>query len=207
MSPRAPRSSPLSAIVVAWGVLACSLAGAALTVSACSSDPVLSEARDKLGKETAGYPQGPFHRAGQPCLVCHQDKGEASDKPFTMAGTVFAQPARQVGVEGAEVRMTDADGTKYIAKTNCVGNFFVRPEEWTPRFPVLVEVAKNNSRRAMRSVIGRDGSCGGCHTNELPPLKDPFGTVGHVYLFGGDEPGSPNGAADCPVDPRSPGSP
>jgi hypothetical protein len=195
-----------SALALAWGALGVTALATAAAVTACSSDPVLSNARDALGKETAGYPQGPFHRAGQPCLVCHQDKGEASDKPFTVAGTVFAQPARQVGVEGAEVRLTDADGTKYIAKTNCAGNFFVTPSEWDPRFPVLVEVAKNNSRRSMRSAIGRDGSCGGCHTNELTP-KAPFSTVGHVYLFAADEPGSPNGAADCPVDPRTPLSP
>lgn len=182
-------------------------AGALLGVAlfACS-DPVLSDAVDAQGNETENIPEGPLHRAGQRCVVCHQEGGKASGAPFTLAGTVFAQPARQVGVDNAEVRLTDADGTKYTAKTNCVGNFFVKPGEWDPKFPVLVEVAKGNVRRSMRSPIGREPDCAFCHTTELPP-SDPLSKVGHIYLFATDEPGSPEGAADCEVDPKRPGSP
>ena len=170
------------------------------------ADPVLSDAVSALGNETSGIPKGEFHRAGQPCVTCHQEGGPASDVPFTVAGTVFAQPMREVGVENAEVRMTDSDGTKYTAKTNCVGNFFVKPDDWQPKFPILVEVAKNNVRQSMKSAIGREGSCGGCHTVDLEP-SDPLSQVGHIYLFGTDEPGSPEGAADCSVDPKRVGTP
>lgn len=178
---------------------------ALVAVVACT-DPVLDDAIDALGNETEGVEKGEYHRAGQPCVTCHQQGGPASDAPFTIAGTVFAQPKRQIGVEGVEVRMTDAEGTKYIAKTNCVGNFFVKSSEWDPRFPVLVEIAKNNVRRAMQSPIGRDPSCAGCHSFDIP-VADPTSQVPHIYLYSGDEPGSPEGAADCPVDPKRPGSP
>lgn len=188
-----------SLLLLATGALAAALA------SSCS-DPVLDDAVEAQGNETSGIPQGPYHRAGQRCVVCHQEGGPASNAPFVVAGTIFAQPARQVGVDGAEVRMTDADGTKFTAKTNCVGNFFVTPAEWQPKFPLLVEVAKGNLKRPMRTPIGREASCAGCHTPALP-VPNPEQQMGHVYLYATDEPGSPEGAADCPVDPRTPGSP
>lgn len=170
------------------------------------ADPVLSDAVDAQGAETSGISKGEFHRAGQPCVTCHQEGGPASSFPFTVAGTIFAQPKRQVGVEGVDVRMTDADGTTHTAKTNCVGNFMVTANQWSPKFPILVEVAKNNVRRSMRSAIGRDSSCAGCHASELQ-VADPLAQVGHIYLFAGDEPGQPEGAADCSVDPKRAGTP
>ncbi len=170
------------------------------------ADPVLSDAVDAQGAETSGVSKGEFHRAGQPCVTCHQEGGPASNFPFTVAGTVFAQPKRQVGVEGVEVRMTDAEQRTHIAKTNCVGNFMVTPDQWSPKFPILVEVAKKNIRRSMRSAIGHDSSCAGCHSSQLS-VADPLAEVGHIYLFGIDEPGSPEGANDCSVDPKRPGTP
>jgi mono/diheme cytochrome c family protein len=184
------------------------LLAAALCAAAASScsDPVLDDAVDAQGNETSGIAKGPFHRAGQRCIVCHQEGGPASGAPFVVAGTIFAQPARLVGVDRAEVRMTDADGTKFTAKTNCVGNFFVTAGEWQPKFPLLVEVAKGNLKRPMSSPIGREASCAGCHTSSLP-VPSPEAQLGHVYLFGSDEPGTPDGARDCAVDAVAPGSP
>ncbi len=184
---------------------AVALVSSAILAFSCS-DPVRDDAIDALGNETQNIPEGEHHRAGQACVVCHSEEGTASDSPFTIAGTIFAQPARQVGVDGAEIRMTDSDGTTHIAKSNCVGNFFVKPDEWQPRFPILIEVAKGSVRRRMKSPIGREPSCSGCHSFELVP-KDPLSDVGHIYLFSGDEPGSPEGSPDCPVDPRRPGTP
>jgi cytochrome c553 len=186
--------------------LVAALAVAAAAVTASCTDPVLDDIVDNQGNETKNIPQGPLHRAGQRCTACHQQNGEAADSPFTLAGTVFAQPKRQVGVEGAEVRLTDADGTKHITKTNCVGNFFVKAADWQPKFPILVEVAKGGVRRSMRSPIGRATDCAECHVLSIPPA-DPYSQVGHIYLFATDEVGSPEGAPDCPVDPLRPGSP
>ena len=187
-----------------------SLAVAAIAVVTGASflscaDPVLSDAVTALGAETSGIPKGAFHRAGQPCATCHQVGGPASGSPFSVAGTVFAQPLRQIGVENVEVRMIDAEKTTHIAKTNCVGNFMVTPAEWTPKFPILIEIGKGNVRRSMRSPVGRDASCAGCHSREIE-VGDPLAQVGHVYLFATDEPGSPEGTADCTVDPKRPGT-
>lgn len=177
---------------------------AAIAAASCT-DPVLDRIVEEQGNETEGISKDEFHRAGQRCTACHQEGGEASDSPFTLAGTVFAQPNRQVGVGDAEIRLTDADGTKHTAKTNCVGNFFVKASEWTPKFPVLVEVAKNGVRRSMRSPIGREADCAGCHRLALPPA-DPFSQIGHIYLYATDEPNAPNGDDKCPVDPVRPGT-
>lgn len=179
--------------------------GAATLLAASCTDPVLDQTVEEQGNETERIEKGEFHRVGQRCTACHQENGEASNSPFTLAGTIFASPTRQVGVGGAEVRMTDSDGTKHIAKTNCVGNFFVKPDEWVPRFPILVEVAKSGARRSMRSAIGRETDCAGCHRVETP-LPDPLSQLGHIYLFAADEPNQPNGDDLCPVDPVRPGT-
>jgi hypothetical protein len=165
-------------------------------IGACG-DPIHDGAVKQMGNETSGVPVGQYHRAGQACVVCHQDSGPAN-QVFTVAGTVFAQPNTLVGVDQAEVRMTDSAGTKYIAKTNCVGNFFVTPDQWNPQFPILVRVAKGGTARTMQTPIGREGSCGFCHHKQIYQ-EDQFTVMPHVYLFGGDEPGGPS--ADCPVNP------
>ena len=56
------------------------------------ADPVLSDEVNAQGAETSGVDKGEFHRAGQPCVTCHQEGGPASGFPFTVAGTIFAQP-------------------------------------------------------------------------------------------------------------------
>src|SRR6185295_5622930 len=92
----------------------------------------------------------------------------------------------------------DSNNTKYVATTNCVGNFFVTAEQWNPHFPILVRVTKSNLTMTMKSMIGREASCGQCHSTRVTP-DIANSTMPHVYLFGGDE---PTGAAkDCPVDP------
>ena len=182
------------------------MVGVGIASTLSCSDPEISGGAAALGKETSGIPKGEFHRAGQPCVVCHQDQGASSGHVFTIAGTIFAQPARMVGVDRAEVRMTDSEGTKFTAHTNCVGNFFVKPEEWQPHFPILVAIAKNNIVRQMQGPIGRDGSCAHCHANAVTP-DDPFSQTSHIYLFGADESGSPNGSVDCPANPIAAASP
>jgi hypothetical protein len=187
-----PRSSTLLVV-----------AAFALNLTSCT-DPVLDDDVDAQGNETEGIDQGQYHRAGQKCVVCHQENGEASDSPFTLAGTVFAQPKRQVGVANATIRLTDSDGSKFLSQTNCVGNFFIKAADWQPKFPILVEVFKNGTNRSMRSPIGREPDCAGCHV--VNPV-DPLAQMAHIYLYSGDEPGQINGDDSCPVDPVRPGSP
>jgi hypothetical protein len=172
----------------------------ALIVSAFGAcgDNLLDEQEDAQGNEVAGVPVGALHRAGQRCVTCHREGGTASDHPFALAGTIFAQPSRDVGVNGVDVLLTDSDGSKFIAHTNCVGNFFVKTTDWTPRYPIIVDIQKSGVRRSMQSPIGREADCAACHRIAV---SDPLSQMPHIYLFAGDEPGAPNGDPTCAVAP------
>lgn len=148
-----PHSSKFLALAIA-------LAG----MFSCSLDPVHDDAVEALGGEDPAYPEGQYHRAGQPCLVCHGAQGPADGSKFLLAGTVFAGPNKPIPVKDAEVRIVTADKTTRCFKTNCRGNFFVRPEQFSFfRFPILVNISKNGQTRIMQGHIGREGSCGSCH--------------------------------------------
>ncbi len=185
------------------------LALAGATAAACS-DPVQSSAISALGKEVTGVPIGEFHRAGQPCLVCHEPYGPASKAVYSVAGTVFAGgPTSLVGVAGAQVHMTDSNHTSYVATTNCVGNFVVKPTEWDPNnngsgpgFPLLVRVVKGQTTRTMKTLIGRDGSCAGCHAKTIAEDNQLI-AMPHVSIYGDDPTTWPAGVVDktCAVNP------
>ncbi len=194
MTRKKPPSSSRGARIAVLAIVA----AATLGWSTACTDPVLDQRIADQGNEIDGIDKGEFHRAGSRCVACHQESGEASGSPFSLAGTVFAQPLRDVGVGDVAILLTDADGTKYTAKTNCVGNFFVKPSEWAPKFPVLVAIEKNGVRRSMRSPVGRDADCAGCHKLEV---TDPLVEVDQVYLYNADEPNRPDGDPACPVDP------
>ncbi|HZU83977.1 MAG TPA: hypothetical protein VE987_13710 [Polyangiaceae bacterium] len=157
--------------IVASGLLA---AG-----GSCSFDPVHQNEVDALGGEQPSVPQGEFHRAGQPCVVCHGPEGPAKTQ-FVMAGTVFAAPDQLVGLPQAEVLLVDSLGSSPppgSVVTNCVGNFFITSDLWNPAFPVRVAVVSGQNGEQMIGHIGRDGSCADCH-------KDPRGldSAGHVFV-------------------------
>jgi hypothetical protein len=160
--------------------------------------PVHEAAVQALGPEQPGVPQGPYHRAGQPCTVCHSGQGPAHTV-FSLAGTVFSAPftassdAGAVGVDQATVGVVDDDGSEHSILTNCVGNFYVTPDAYSPAFPILVNVSKEGAGVVpMMGHIGREASCAECHT-------DPSGTTspGRVFL---PTPASANDAS-CPVSP------
>lgn len=166
------------------------------------SDPVHDAAVQALGPEVPGIPRGPYHRAGQPCTVCHSSAGPAQTV-FSLAGTVFSAatvPASQagpIGVDGASVGVLDDDGARTVITTNCVGNFFVSPDVFNPAFPILVNVSKAEAGVVtMKSHISRDSSCASCHS-------DPQSTTspGHVYL----PTPAPTINPACPVSPVAQG--
>jgi len=55
----------------------------------------------------------------------------------------------------------------------------------------------------MSGPIGRQTDCAFCHKQNV---GDPLSEVDHIYLFGTDEPGLPDGDPSCPVDPVVPGT-
>jgi hypothetical protein len=151
----------------------------ASTLVGCPS-PVSDDAIDKLGGECDGVGENEFHRAGQPCVLCH---GEylAVGPIMALGGTIFATPSQPVPVEGVRVTLTDANGVTMEKTTNCIGNFFFTAEEWTPAFPVHAEITcpipgtEDTRRLVMGTRVSRDGSCAGCHFG--PPAFDSPGWV------------------------------
>ncbi len=158
---------------LAW--LAIATSGSALfSLGAC--DPVQSDAVASLGDEAPGVKKGPTHRPGQPCIVCHD--GAIGDPPaFSVAGTVFVAEGDRTAANRATVALTDSTGKTYSTTTNTAGNFYVAPSEFTPNYPMKVAVTYGGVTVKMTSLIGRDGSCGGCHTDPAGPASP-----GHVYI-------------------------
>jgi len=159
--------------------------------SSCTIDPVHDAAVKALGDEEPDIPQGPYHRAGQPCLTCHGGQGPAETR-LAVAGTVYlgADDTKKKSAQGANralVRIKDANGSTKCFVTNCKGNFVVRPEDF-PRltFPLLTSIQKRegtvDQQRTMSSRIGREGSCASCH-------KPPFDVGNRRQLYDIDSPG------------------
>ncbi len=164
----------------------------------CTLDPVQDVAVEALGEEKGEANE--FHRAGQACGLCHQAGGRAKSD-FSVAGTVFVAPDSLVGVDGARIDLVDSKGSAppKPVRTNCVGNFFVPRDEWNPAFPIVVRVTRGGVSRTMRSQIGREASCAGCHKAQVP-LETPLENVPQIYVF---PPGTPPevSATTCSVDP------
>jgi hypothetical protein len=163
LSPIAPR------VVVLFAV--------ATFLAAGSCDPVHSDAVSALGGETPGVPQGPLHRPGQPCTLCH-DGAFGSPSAFSMAGTVFTGGNSLEPSVGATVTLESADGTTATATTNAAGNFYLTPDVYTPKYPVhMTSITLGSVSVTMHSHIGWSGSCAGCHVDPAGP-----DSPGHVYL-------------------------
>ena len=190
--------------------LALAALAAAAAGAGCDTDPVHTAEVNALGPEAPGVPAGPYHRAGQPCGVCHGPEGPASTE-FAIAGTVFYGPGTTsppVGVGGVVVYLEDDSSSQHQETTNCVGNFYVSPSDWTPQFPVLVTVGGTADgmygQASMQSLVGRSTSCGACH--EYPTTTDYFESPGLVHLVGQDDP-TFKGDTSCPAEPVPVGLP
>ena len=146
-----------------YQAFACTIFAALSVGSSC--DPVHGDAVNALGGEAAGVGPGPFHRGGQPCLLCH-DGAIGNPTKFSVAGTIYDQPSTPKPVSGVKVTMTSLrDGASYTATTNAAGNFYATPTEWAPAYPIKVTMKSGgNPPVCMTTHIGREGSCSGCHT-------------------------------------------
>lgn len=141
-------------------------------------DPLQEEAVASLGGETPGIPEGPLHRAGQDCLVCH-DGTRATE--LSIAGTIYRLAETEEPVAGALVHFMDLNGATHLAATNCAGNFFVRPGDFTPAYPMWVKIERSGYEQIMESPVNGDGSCAGCHASAARPSS-----AGRVYLLSFD---------------------
>jgi hypothetical protein len=193
--------------VATAGLLVATLA--TLLVAPSCTDPVHDQEVQALGPENPAIPKGEFHRAGQPCLVCHGPEGPAQTQ-FSIAGTVFgnpftppygttgAVPTGSVGYNNAYIAIADDNGQQSSnIYSNCVGNFWATPAAFNPAFPVLVAVYPNGSSnpQTMFTQISRAGSCATCHSD--PPN---YNALGHIYIAATG--GAYLGDQDCPADPN-----
>jgi hypothetical protein len=137
---------------------------------------VHANAVDALGGEAAGVRRGPTHRPGQPCLVCH-DGALGDPNAFSVAGTIFVNADDLTPADGASVNLTSSNGAEIRTTANAAGNFYLLPSQYTPAYPMKVDVEYRNIVVKMVSNIGRDGSCAGCHADPAGPTSP-----GHVYI-------------------------
>ena len=160
-------------------VLVALCAVATLGTTACTPDPVHSQQVDDLGPEPdPNVHPGPEHRPGQPCVVCHGGRGPAGGQQFSVGGTVYRSPDDPTPVGGAIVHLVDANGATKDFQTNNAGNFYAFVSSWNPVYPVRVTINPGqDSEYQMRTHVGRDGSCAGCH-KEQPGPDSP----GRVWL-------------------------
>lgn len=165
-------------------------------LGSCNDDPVHDDLVDSLGGEVQGVPQGEYHRAGQPCVACHGPEGPAQTQ-FSLAGTIFYGPTAAIGMDNVSVEFYDSRGATFVAQTNCVGNFYVTPADYTPFFPVAVQIVKGSQSAAMVSHIGREPSCSNCHADPLY-----FNSPGHIHMVTATvEAMMPYTPDPCPVNP------
>jgi mono/diheme cytochrome c family protein len=148
---------------------------AALLGMGCG-DPVRDDATAALGPENPGVQEGPLHRPGQPCVLCHSDEGGAP--PFTLGGTIYIVGDSPRPADGIDVLIVDRDNVTFRAVSNCAGNFFVRTEEFTPDYPIWLTLRGGNVTRDMDSPVYREGSCAACHRDRVGPDSS-----GRVYLI------------------------
>lgn len=153
------------------------------------ADPVQQKQIDRLGGEPGDVPQGPLHRAGQPCVLCHSDGGPASDKKFAVAGTIWESSSPDAkGAAGVKVYFIDASSAQRDTVTNETGNFFIPEGDWPDlTYPFKVGIVKDSKPVSMISVVNREPSCNFCHkpnpgSKASLPGDDPRESIGQIYV-------------------------
>jgi len=154
---------------------------AAVTSTSCF-DPEHKDEVNALGGETNGVRTGPLHRPGQPCRVCHGGSGPGKPE-FSIAGTIYANRDKGTPKPGVSVTITDVTGDHRTLTSNEAGNFYMSIDQWSPTFPVNVNLAFDGltpaelkSQLQMQTPIGRNGGCGFCHygadgePSHMPPV-------------------------------------
>jgi hypothetical protein len=173
----------------------------ALTAAACG-DPLRDRRIEYLGEDDANFAGTQFHRPGQPCTWCHNS--EVGDQPvMTLGGTLFFRPEglAPYPAGGFVVRLLDSDGKIIRLLANRCGNFWATPEQFEPVYPMRTRILTLNDdgtesvNVGMGTRIGREGSCGACHSDP----KSAF-SPGVVTINAPDplNPPAPPSIVECP---------
>jgi hypothetical protein len=105
---------------------------------------------------------------GVACDTCHKIGGSATKFPFDVAGTVYPtahEPDDCDGVTGAQVVITDANGTDHTLAVNAAGNFYNLDYVLIGAIPMpyTAKVVANGKVRPMISSQS-NGDCNSCHS-------------------------------------------
>ncbi|MCS6913573.1 MAG: hypothetical protein RMK29_14110 [Myxococcales bacterium] len=98
---------------------------------------------------------------GRDCGACHRAGGQATNSPFTVAGTVFAAPnapCNPGGVANVYVEILDEKGDLQengLLRTNGVGNFFTSARFTTPMKVRVREYLNNDPKPGKDMTTGK----------------------------------------------------
>lgn len=101
------------------------------------------------------------HNPGQACMQCHKAGG--SGPQFTLGGTLFDGLNSSTGVDGATLRIVDANGTEVALHSALNGNFYTTQ---SLTFPLTVSGSSCPNTQKMFSAVnenGADCNSAGCH--------------------------------------------
>lgn len=139
---------------------ACLLIGASLVGCADLSEPVDASVCES-GRRWIGDDEGhPEMNPGKPCVACHN---QASDAPkFSIAGTFYASQSQSdgcFGAAGAEIVITDANGSELRLTSNNAGNFYSSAAIALPYSAKVIHDGKELVMQAQQ----QSGDCNSCH--------------------------------------------
>ncbi|MFT5583056.1 MAG: hypothetical protein ACI9VR_000633 [Cognaticolwellia sp.] len=100
---------------------------------------------------------------GSNCLACHTQglmpEHDEPDKWFGIGGTIFTDGTGEQGLEGAIIRVTDANGDVTELTSESSGNFYSRAK---PVPPLRAEVEVDGVVRQMGTQVDT-AACSSCH--------------------------------------------
>lgn len=147
--------------------------------------------------ELAGFAGVPVMQPGADCVHCHRADQAASDRQWTIAGTVFGSPTAcayfspdsgtgcKGGVEGVQVLVTDDQGQTLTLTSNAAGNFYTDE----PLGPLTSLMIQKGKRRMIMNIDAAGGlpspvSCNYCHTDQNPgsPALGNYGAPGSLFI-------------------------
>jgi hypothetical protein len=115
---------------------------------------------------------------GRACQNCHKTGGQAAERVFTVAGTVFAgfgDACDKGGVSGATVEILNASGSVQLTlTTNAVGNFY---SESAVTLPLRARVKLAGKTTQEMSTPQQSGNCASCHAK--PGIS---GAPGRIFI-------------------------
>ena len=189
----------------ALGLLATALVACNQTGTAPLGEPL---------DQVAGFAGVPTMQPGADCLSCHRAGGAASDRIWTVAGTVFPSPEAcppdggaagpsapgcSTGIQGVQVLLVDDGGQELTLTTNSAGNFYT-DQPIGPLTSIMIQNKTHRMEMNLTSVGGGAAigagalinggsnagvSCNICHTAaNAPPTQGNDGAPGSLFIQG-----------------------